>query len=74
MGILKKIRTFTIHYSKPAAKIKKQHKIGLEHRLKNLEKNLTSEENRKLYDHYKNELKTIYDHIANVNNEQMCMV
>ena len=60
------IGTFTIHYSKTAVKIKKQHNIGLEHRLKNLENNLTSEENRKLYDHYKNELKTIYDHIANV--------
>ena len=28
-------------------------------------KNLTSEENRKLYNHYKNELEAIYDHIAN---------
>ena len=27
-------------------------------------KNLTSEENRKLYNHYKNELEAIYDHIA----------
>ena len=58
------IRKFTIDYSKTAAKIRKQHKIDLEHKLKNLENNLTSEENRKLYNHYKNELETIYDHIA----------
>ena len=56
---------FTIDYSKTAAKIRKQHKIDLEQKLKNLENNLTSEENRKLYNHYKNELETIHDHIAN---------
>ena len=55
---------FTIDYSKKAAKIRKQHKIDLEHKLKNLENNLTSEENRKLYNHYKNELETIYDRIV----------
>ena len=58
------IRKFTIEFSKTAAKIRKQHKIDLEHKLKNLENNLTSEENRKLYNHYKNELETIYDHIT----------
>ena len=58
------IRKFTIDYSKTAAKIRKQHKIDLEQKLKNFEKNLTSEENRKLYNHYKSELETIYDHIA----------
>ena len=58
------IRKFTIDYSKKAAKIRKQQKINLEQKLKNLENNLTSEENRKLYNHYKNELETIYDHIA----------
>ena len=58
------IRKFTIDYSKTAAKIRKQHKIDLEHKLKNFENKLTSEENRKLYNHYKNELETIYDHIA----------
>ena len=58
------IRKFTIDYSKIAAKIRKQHKIDLEQKLKNFEKNLTSEENRKLYNHYKSELETIYDHIA----------
>ena len=47
------IRKFTIDYSKAAAKIRKQHKIDLEQKLKNLENNLTSEENRKLYNHYK---------------------
>ena len=43
------IRKFTIDYSKTAAKIRKQHKIDLEHKLRNLENNLTSEENRKRY-------------------------
>ena len=47
------IRKFTTDYSKTAAKIRKQHKTDLEHKLKNLENNLTSEENRKLYNHYK---------------------
>ena len=55
------IQKFTIDYSKTAAKIRKQHKIDLEQKLKNLENNLTSEENGKLYNHYKNELETIYD-------------
>ena len=49
------IRKFTTDYSKTAAKIRKQHKTDLEHKLKNLENNLTSEENRKLYNHYKSE-------------------
>ena len=53
------IQKFTIDYSKTAAKIRKEHKIDLEHKLKNLENNLTSEESRKLYNHYKNELETI---------------
>ena len=53
---------FTIDYSKKAAKVRKQQKIILEQKLKTLEINLTSEENRKLYNHYKNELQTIYDH------------
>ena len=38
--------------------------IDLEQKLKNLENNLTSEENRKLYNHYKNELETIFDQIT----------
>ena len=50
------IQKFTTDYSKKAAKVRKKHKI-------NFENNLTSEENRKLYTHYKNELETIYDHI-----------
>ena len=37
---------FTIDYT---TKIRKKHKINLEHKLKDLENNLTSEENRKLY-------------------------
>ena len=47
------IRKFTNYYSKTAAKIRKQHKIDLEQKLKNLENNLTSEENRQLYNYYK---------------------
>ena len=35
------IRKFRIDYSKTAAKIRKQHKIDLEHKLKNIENNLT---------------------------------
>ena len=55
---------FTIDYSKKPAKIRKQEKTNLEQKLKNLENNLTSEENRKLYNHYENELETIYDRIV----------
>ena len=51
------IRKFTIDYSKNAAKRKKQQMI---------KNNLTSEENRKLYSHYKNDLGTIYDHVTDV--------
>ena len=58
------IRKFTIDYSKKAATIRKQQKINLEQKPKNLDNNFTSEENRKLYNHYKNESETIYDHIA----------
>ena len=66
-GFLKyEIRKFTIDYSKTAAKIRKKHKIDLEQKLKNLENNLNSEENKKFYNHYKNQLDTIYDHIADV--------
>ena len=58
------IRKFMIDYSKTAAKIRKQHQIDLEQKLKNLKKNVTSEKNRKLYNHYKNKLDAIYDHIV----------
>ena len=58
------IRKFTTDYSKTDAKIRKQYKIDLEQKLKNLENNLTSEENSKLYNHYKNKLEAIYNHIA----------
>ena len=37
----------------------------MEEKLKNLENNLISEENSKLYKHYRNELETIYDNITN---------
>ena len=52
------IQKFTIDHSKTAAKIRKQ-------KLKNLESNLTFEENKKLYRHYKNDLETVYDHNIN---------
>ena len=52
MGI-SKIRKFTTDYSRTASKRRKQHKIHLEYKLNNLENYLTSEENRKLYNHYK---------------------
>ena len=55
-------RKCTINFSKTAAKIRKQHNIDLEQKLKNLENDVTSEENRELYNHYKNKLETIYDH------------
>ena len=42
------IRKFTFDYAKTAAKMRKQDKIDLEQKLKNLENNLSSEENRKL--------------------------
>ena len=58
------IRKFTNDYSKTAAEIRKQHKIDLEHKLKNLGNNLISEENRKLYNYCKTQLETIYEHIA----------
>ena len=38
--------------------------INLELKLKNLESNSNFEENRKLYNHYKNDLENIYDYIA----------
>ena len=65
------IRKFTIDYSKTATKIREQHKIDLEHKLKNLENNLTYEENEKLYNHYK----TSYFYCRrHKNKEQMRMV
>ena len=57
-------RKFIIDYSKKKTPKIKQQKINLEQNLKILENNLTSEENRKLYSDYKNELETIYDPIA----------
>ena len=52
------IRRFTIDYSKTAAK-KRKDKTDLEQKLKDLANNVTSEQNRKLYNHYKNKLETI---------------
>ena len=59
-----KIRKFSINYSKTIAKKRKKQIINLELKLKNLENNLNSEEKRKLYNHCKNDLETIYDFIA----------
>lgn len=42
----------------------KQQKIALENKLKQLECNLNNDENLKLYHNPKNELESIYDHIA----------
>ena len=65
MGIFKiRIRKFTIDYSKAIAKKREKQRIHLELKLKNLESNLNSEENRKLYNHYKKDLETIYDYIV----------
>ena len=65
------IREFAIDYSKTAAKIRKLEQFIT--KTKNLENDLSSEENRKLYNHYKNELETIYDHISqrHKNKEKM---
>ena len=45
-------------------KKREKQRIHLELKLKNLESNLNSEENRKLYNHYKKDLETIYDYIV----------
>ena len=58
------IRKFTIDYSKTIAKKEKMQTINLELKLKHLENNSDSEENRKLYNYCKNDLETIYDYIA----------
>ena len=44
--------------------MRKQDKIDLEQKLKIIENNLTSEEKRKLQNHYKNKLETIYDYMS----------
>lgn len=64
-GFLKdEIRTFLIDYLKTDAEIRKQQRINLKQELKTLESNLTSEESRKLYSHYRNKLETIDGHIV----------
>ena len=55
----KEIRKFTNDYSKNIAKKRKKQRINLELKLKNLDSNLNSRENRKLYSHYKNALETM---------------
>ena len=55
----KEIRKFTNDYSKNIAKKRKKQRINLELKLKNLDSNLNSRENRKLYNHYKNALETM---------------
>ena len=54
-----KFENLPIDYSKTAAKKRKQEKIDLEQKLKDLANNLTSEENSKLYNHYINKLETV---------------
>ena len=59
-----KIRNSNIHYyllKNHCQKMGKQ-RIILELKLTNLESNLNSAENRKLYNHSKNDLETIYDY------------
>ena len=51
-----KVRKFTIDYLKTIAKKMKKQRMNLELKLNNLESNLNSQENRKLYNHYKNDL------------------
>ena len=64
-GFLKdEIGTFLIDYLKTDAEIRKQQRINLKQELKTLESNLTSEESRKLYSHYRNKLETIDGHIV----------
>ena len=58
------IRKYTIDYSKTIPKKGNKQRINLALKLKNLESNLNSEENRKVYNHYKNDLETIHDYIA----------
>ena len=67
---------FTIDYLKTISKRrKKKQRINLELILKNLENNLNSEENRKLYNHYNNDLETIFDHIVNgIKNKELMWV
>ena len=59
-----KIRKFTINYSKKLAKERKENKTLLENKLKELEGNLNTEDNLQSYNICKNELESIYDHIA----------
>ena len=70
------IRKFTIDYLKTISKKrKKKQRINLELILKNLESNLNSEENRKLYNHYNNDLETIFDHIVDgIKNKELMWV
>ena len=63
-----KIRNSNIHYyllKNHCQKMGKQ-RIILELKLTNLESNLNSAENRKLYNHSKNDLETIYDYNTDV--------
>ena len=57
------IRRFTIDYTKHKAKERRK-QAYLESELKKLENNLESSENLRKYESIKNDLKLIYDHIA----------
>ena len=65
MGVFKdENRKFSIYYSKQLIK-KEKNRINSELKLKNLQTNLNSEENRKLlYNHCKNDSESIYDYIT----------
>ena len=64
-GLLKyDICKFTIDYTKHKAKERRKKQAYLESELKKLENNLESSENLRKYESIKNDLKLIYDHIA----------
>ena len=64
-GLLKyEIRRFIIDYTKRKAKQKREQQAYLESELKKLENNLESSENLIKYESLKNDVESIYDHIA----------
>ena len=58
------IRKFTIKFSKMRAKEERKQREELETTWKLFEKNLSIEENQRLYDKYKRNVEEIYDNIA----------
>ena len=55
----KKFENSLMIIQKTLLKKRKKQRINLELKLKNLDSNLNSRENRKLYNHYKNDLETM---------------